>query len=94
MIFTPKRDFQEHADQLKAFRAIIDNPVLQEGIKAALLHYQDLLTHKSSNEPVESAANYHRSCGAREYVGVLLNLAELSSPSTARPDTGNLNHKA
>jgi len=91
--FSAKEAFQatEHAKRLHD--AVVET-WFTKGAEAAMLHYQDILTMTSgiSNGEVK-AAQFDKLTGAREFLGVLLNLTE--KPELPKPKTvQNLNHNA
>lgn len=91
--FCAKKRFVDRTDQRSSHRARVADPEFIKALDAALLHYADKLTAQGSMDIPASAAYYQRIVGAREFAGVLLNLAE-EPQVTARNTNGNLNHKA
>lgn len=88
MNLTPKKDFQGKKQFSDAHRDLVVSTPFREALHAALIEYM-MTIGKSDSEP---AANYHRIEGAREFIQVLLNIAEQTkSPPTPLPT--NLDHQ-
>ena len=87
MNLTPKKDFQGKKVFADAHRELVVSTQFREALHAALIEYV-MTIGKSDSEP---AANYHRVEGAREFIQVLLNIAEMPKTPTS-PPPANLDH--
>ena len=79
LTFEPKEDFKQ-SDLAKSYREFINSNSFRVGALSALQHYSDILTRNPTNDP---AAGFHKITGAREFLGILLNLTEtVETPKT------------
>jgi len=73
-----KEDFKK-SGHAKAFRDFVDSPAFTAGVAAALQHYGDSITCSLQ----DGESRFYRIVGAREVLGVLLNLTEtVETPKT------------
>lgn len=80
----PKAAFQHNEDAMRTWRAVVDNPVFNQGMMIAMADYC------LNGKPTADELN-----GARTFIRILLNLAEIEQPlsqlpirrATLRPDT-------
>ena len=87
MNLTPKKDFIGKKVFADAHRDLVVSMPFREALHAALIEYV-MTIGKSDSEP---AANYYRIEGAREFIQVLLNIAEMPKSAPTPPPT-NLDH--
>lgn len=88
MNLTPKKDFQGKKQFADAHRELVVSTQFREALNASLLEY---VSSVSGSPPEDAAANYYRIQGAREFVQVLLNIAE-QAKSPPSPLPTNLDH--
>ena len=89
MTFSPKEQFLSNKDLARRHRDMMASPEFQAAATAALQHFSDMETKNSRN----AKASFHRIAASREFLGVLLNLGEVTiMPS--RPEKQELNYKA
>lgn len=90
--YDPKSRFIAHTELAAAHRGRCQEASFIAAIDAALLRYQEQLTQNYGTEPNAAASNHHKLVGAKEFVMVLLNLAEkVDLPERAK--TPSLNYK-
>lgn len=90
--YDPKARFLDRADLAGKHRVLCQDASFIAAIDAALLRYQEQLTQNYGTEPNAAASNHHKLVGAKEFVMVLLNLAERAGlPERAKTPT--LNYK-
>lgn len=70
----PKQAFLKNNDDIKAFHAVVDSPVFQEGVHKAIAEF--VLFHKPTAEELE---------GVRRFLVVMLNMAEKEEPRKQQP---------
>ena len=70
--FDPKEDFKA-LPEAKVYRDFAASPIFNRAVTAALLRYGDNLTASGTDD---SDTKFHKLMGAREIIGVLLNLTE------------------
>ena len=87
--FDAKLDFMK-SDHAKAYREFMASSVFNSGSTAALLHYGDNLSLRTQEE---AEVRFHKLQGAREFLGVLLNLTEEPDKPTP-PIVKQLNPRA
>lgn len=92
-VFCPKTRFIANAAVASEHRKVVTDPGFVRSLDAALLAYQERLTALQESDIGKSSALYQRILGAREFVGMLINLAERPE-IPARVDKSNLNYKA
>lgn len=88
---TPKRDFQEDTKAVGFLADLTVSTAFREAAKASLLQMLESTT--DSDDPVKAAAAFHRMIGARDYMRVLMGLADRPKPPDSSPVRDNLNHR-
>lgn len=86
--FSTKEAFQSTPDA-KLLHELVVTDWFHRAATAALLRYQDTLT-ENNREP---ATNFSKLCGAREFLGVLLNMTAKIEAPKPKP-SNNLDHNA
>lgn len=90
--YDPKSRFISNAVLAGQHRQRCQDSSFISAIDAAFLRYHEQLTLNYGTEPNAAASNHHKLVGAREFVMVLLNLAE-TVDLPARAKTPSLNYK-
>lgn len=80
-----KAQFLKNETLAKAHRELVVTDAFQVAVEMALLQYIAQAAPKGS---VEDAMSLHRILGAREFIGVLLNIAEPQKLPEKKTETG------
>lgn len=85
------KQFTDNPVYRKTWPDIVDSPIFQSAIAAALLN----LTLKNRNSPDmgTSAANAMKLEGAQQFVDILMTLSDPIKMPPTRPGAHNLNHQ-
>jgi hypothetical protein len=84
MIQVSARKRFQATDDAKWFREIVIDPKFQRTVSAAWEHYT--MTLPISNGPNQSCDLYNQQLGARHFMNLLVNIAELEEPRKPRDD--------
>ena len=90
MTFSPKKRFMENLIAAKIHRDLVTDESFLKAIESSLLQLQAELPKVGAGDMATAAANHYRMDGAREFVRVILNLAETVSPAAPSPKVGTL----
>jgi len=88
----PKSQFMESKDNISKHRNMIESGEFQRAIHYALLQYDWNLCSQMPQDLGGAGANFLRSQGARQFLDVLLKLAEMPPVPLAENRIVNLDH--
>jgi hypothetical protein len=83
MDLTPRLRFQENKEYTTFHKELVVSDRFRAAAEASLL--QTILAQPETDDPVVSAANWHRLEGARAFLKTLLNVAESSRTLPDKP---------
>jgi hypothetical protein len=95
---TPKQEFQESADHMKAHGALIDSPSFRRAVKVALAEHARMMcalapsSMDSPNQLQASAMAFQRIQGANDVMNIMLKLSEIPKLPNKKDDS-NLSHE-
>lgn len=87
----PKQEFQDITNAIRQHREMVDSDAFRRGTQYALLQYNALMTDRL--DPTQAGAIGMKLAGAREFLSVLITLAEtphVQAPTIVTP--ANLDH--
>lgn len=91
---TPKKRFQESADNIKRHRDLIQTREFERACDFALLQYMAQVGQETDGNLNAAAAAHLRLTGAREFLWHFRNLAESIDFIPRKAETPNLDHSA
>lgn len=84
----PKADFAASADNVKNHHALVENSILRRHLEVALAEMQHRSANGTNPENFNSCAASHlRMLGAKDFLAIFMNLAEIETPTVRRDDS-------
>lgn len=82
MISSPKDRFQQAKENVSFMETLVYQPKFLEAIDVALLELEARMNE--TDDMQTAAARFNKMCGAKEYIRILMSLAELPKPGPAK----------